>query len=405
MTSQPTADEQAAASRDAVSRAIQAFAVAERSRNFHFLARNSHHRVNEEDLSVYRTAPKDIPTSTKRGNVNPGRLFGSLWYTFHQARWGITDNVALRYWFDAHQALLKTVLDARLDIKLHYIEVLDLDDTKCWMPLCDWMRKKYEWHDDRDWKQRGGSKLQLENQITWWSLNGKHFSFLDLPAELRNTIYPMILEPGIGNPEPQVQYVNRQIHNEAMWIRALSTKSLCLSSRFTKLNDGSIQNLPRMLSLKRLRLQLSAACYFELIGLNPQRGAPFAELEQASERIIPLKQLPELEQLDLSFIEITHPDAQCPWGGISAGHSCQKTWIDWFFTFALEHLFGKHVCVIMSGCVPDSVRAKWEPILKDAQYGHIRDMAASRAAIRRTREIDLRIKCLCTVPCSLRRAC
>ena len=86
---------------DAVCKAIETFAVAERKRNFHFLARNSHHRVNEKDLSVFRVKDESINTSTKVSNVDPGLLFGSVWYMFDQKRWGITDTVPLRYWLNA----------------------------------------------------------------------------------------------------------------------------------------------------------------------------------------------------------------------------------------------------------------------------------------------------------------
>ncbi|KAF2449514.1 hypothetical protein P171DRAFT_480593 [Karstenula rhodostoma CBS 690.94] len=437
----PTTAQQARSSAirmaDAVSKAIEAFAVAERHRNFHFLARNSHHRLAEEDLSVHRAALENVEKSKSTWKVNPDHLIGSVWYTFSQQRWNITHTVPLRYWLNGEviapvpnkvpaaiagiastfpinhrnvecyvQAALDTVLDAGINVQLCHIEVMDVENTKCWMSLCAWVRKKYEWHDDRDWKQRGGRQLQLENQITWYKLNGKHFNFSALPGELRNLLYAASLGPGTDDPNTQILFVNRQIHNEAAWVWASSTKSLSLSSSFTKFNDGSIQGLPRLLSLERLRLELSAACYFELIGIHPQRGAPFAELEKDSKPIIPLKEIPDLKQLDLWFIDTTHPDAQCPWGalarqqGISAGHSCQKIWIDWFFTFAFEYLIAKKVCITMGGCIPDSVRAKWEPIFNKAQNGNTRDMVARRAAIRQAKPDDLPIKCSCIVPCS-----
>lgn len=420
---------------DAISKAIEAFAVAERHQNFHFLGRNSHYRLSREDLSVYRAAPESVKKSKLISKVAPGQLYGSVCYTFFQQRWQIADTVPLRGEFNGEliasipgkvptaiaevgsafsinhanvechvQPALDAILEAGIEVKLDCIEVMDVEDSKCWMPLRAWMRKKYEWHDHRDWKQRGGRQLQLENQITWWNLNGKHFNFVDLPGELRNIIYSMILGPGLDNPDTRFLFVNRQIYKEAVWIRAWSTKCLCLSSRYTKFNDGSVQDLPRLWSLKRLRLQLSAACYFELIGIQPQNGDPFAKLEKDSKHIIPLKGILKLEQLDLLFIEPTHPDAQCPWGGNSAGHSCQSTWIDWFFTFALEYLVGKNFCVTMGGCIPDSVRAKWELIFQEAQNGHIRDMSVERAAIRQAKEKTLPIKCSCTVPCSPRKA-
>ena len=211
-------------------------------------------------------------------------------------------------------------------------------------------------------------------------------------------VYGAVLEHGTNSSALHIQLVNREIYHEAVWTKALYTKSLCLSSHHNEPNDRSIKDLPRMPTLQRLRLQLSAASYFELIGIRPQRGAPFAELED-SKHVIPLTQLPEVRQLELAFIDTSHPDAQCPWGGVSASHSCQKVWIDWFLTLALKHLDGKGICVTLIGCIPDSVRAKWELILKDAQEGRAIDTAADRVAILRTKEEDLPLKCLCTVLC------
>jgi hypothetical protein len=232
---------------DAVPRAIEAFAVTERRRNFHFLARYSHHRMGYEDLSVYHAALESIEKVKRVWEVTPDMIAGSVWYTFFQPYWKIADTVPLRYKRNGQvialtpsqasttiagaasappidheiverdlQATSDTVLDARIDIQLDHIEAMDVEDTQCWMPLCAWMRKKYEWHDDRDWTQRGGRQLQLENQITWWKCNGKHFNFLALPGELRNAVYSESLGPGIDNPNTQILLVTRDIQAEAV---------------------------------------------------------------------------------------------------------------------------------------------------------------------------------------------
>jgi hypothetical protein len=67
---------------DAVPKAIEAFAVAERRRNFHFLARYSHHHMGGEDLSVYHAAPGSIEKVKRVWKVKPDTIVGSVWYTF-----------------------------------------------------------------------------------------------------------------------------------------------------------------------------------------------------------------------------------------------------------------------------------------------------------------------------------
>jgi hypothetical protein len=86
--------------------------------------------------------------------------------------------------------------------------------------------------------------------------------------------------------------------------------------------------------------------------------------------------------------------------GIFAGHSCQKTWIDWFFIFTLEHFVGWDVRITMSGFIKNLTRAKWEPIIKEARKADIRDMAAEKTAIRLAKRDELPLKCSCTVSCS-----
>ncbi|KAL1594396.1 hypothetical protein SLS60_010156 [Paraconiothyrium brasiliense] len=456
---------------DAISEVVEAFAVTERRRNFHFLARASHHFMNGEDLSVYRADAESIEKVLCMWKVDPSRFAGSTWYTFFQPlSRGLTDTVPLRYKLNGQmiafvsenapslvalasstsqnsyklgqcsgEATPVSVLNAGIDIQCENIEVFDVEDAQRWVALCAWMRNKYEWHDDRDWKQQGGRQLQHENQVLWWNKNGKHFKFLDLPRELRDLVYleslgPIILptikrggrsvtlghgvtygsknrlgakvDPDIDHPNTQLLLLNRQVHDEAVstvWsastLRFRSSTSLAIFSAHSQVRTPE-------LPLRRVQLELSAADYFELIGIRPRRGAPFAA-GAAGMSLSRLKQrLEDLVHLDLRFMSPNHPDARCPWAALARArgiseHSCQKTWIDWFLTFALKYFIGWKVRVTMSGCIKDSTRAKWEPILKQARDNEVNDMVDEEAAIRLGKHDYEPIDCFCTVPCHI----
>lgn len=464
---------------DPIADAIESFAVDERRRNFHFLARNSHIYMNGEDLSVFRASPERTDQRIDKSKVDPASLSGCIWYTFFQPLWSLKDTVPIR---------CLTPPGATGQVTVNDMEVLDIDDTKSWMPLCAWMRTQFEWHDECDWKQRGGPQLQLESmfphypskqyctdrylilpdQITWWDNNGKHFDFFKLPLEMRQLLYleflgggiilPQVrskvarsrsvtfghgdktvpkdrvgskIDPDIVHPDPKILLVCRQTYHEAkdaVWTCA--TKRFSSTSSFTRLNISQIRLHGHPKALNRVQLELPAAHYFELIGIRPRFGAPFAPMFAGDQAVALglLKSFNTVKYLDFRFISPKHERAICPWGSIprraasSQEHSCQKVWIDWFFTLAFEHLLG-WICkshneenkitsvktiITMSGCIKKSTRDKWETIfsaehklkIHGGPPSFLDQMKDAAVEIRKTKQDDLPIKCDCTYPCS-----
>ena len=139
---------------DPIADAIETFALAERRRNFHFLARNSHRYMNGEAFSVFRAHPECIERYIDKSTLDTSLFSECVWYIFRQPLWALEHVVPIR-------CLAQP--DAAGHVTVDELEVLDVDDTKSWMPLCAWMRTQLEWHDEYDWKQRGGPQLQLES--------------------------------------------------------------------------------------------------------------------------------------------------------------------------------------------------------------------------------------------------
>ncbi|KAF1965680.1 hypothetical protein BU23DRAFT_604019 [Bimuria novae-zelandiae CBS 107.79] len=421
--SAPISNTMADTSTTTVTDAIEAFALAERLRNFHFLARNNHHAMNDKELRVYLACLKQIE---------------------HISQWGLRNTVPIRWIASRH---------AVAEVKVENMEVWDVEDTKIWMPLVAWMRKQFEWHDEYVWKMRGGPQLQLENQIMWWKNNGKSFRIMDLPLEMRELIYLQILgggivlpkvdgnrvtmdngltigpkdrtgfkrDPDIAPPYLPFLQVRRQIYEEAkktIWTAA--TKRFHATSDLNGFSIPIIHHYGHPQALNRIQLEFSAALYFQLVGIRPRFGAPFGNFV-ADPRALTFAQLKALEtvqHLDFRFISPKHPKAADPWDTLyrawadTTVHSCQKEWIDWFFTFALEQLCGWNtnantkLKITMSGCIKDFTRTKWARNFKIvASTGLettriLREVEVAKQEILRTRVEDLPIKCNCTLPCS-----
>lgn len=456
---------------DEISGAIEAFAAAERDRNFHFLARTARMWTSREALRVLCARPERITHSIHRWNLDPISLTDCVWYSFYQPFWKLEITVPIRY----------LTSDATGEVSINDMQVFDVQYTKSWMPLCDWMRMEFEWHDAREWKQDGGRQLQLDNQVFWWNSNGKHFPFLRLPAEMRELIYleiigggiivPQVrssetagstitlghgllngpmdgpgskLDPDIDHPNPRILLVNRQVRVEAtntIWRRAV--KRLNPTSNLTIYNIHQIRHHGHPGALNRIQLEMNAARYFKLIGITPSQWQPFGQTAATTVTIASLKALRTVKYLDFRFISPKHEHALCPWGAITPRpsavapwpgaitpwpgaitrssiptyHSCQRIWIDWFFTFALKQLRGwkcqwrdndlklvtRDVQITMSGCIKTSTRNKWEQIFKavhdsgDSSLAYA--MEAKKTEIMWRKRDSLPIKCDCTIPC------
>lgn len=436
--------------KDTIIHAINAFAVSERRTNFFFLARYNHGYMNGEDLSVHSAPLEEVTRACKRWGLNPAELSSFKWYTVHQTISKLSHTVPVR----CHSPSVDIV----------HLEVLDVEGTKSWMDIRIWMRKTLEWHDGYD---RKFPELQYEEQAIWWRNNGKAFCLMQLPPEVRDIIYthalgPIILpqartrvvfpdhavgfptisnhislglghthgkkgrlgakqDPDIDRPNLALLLVSRQVRDEALdaaWrcttkrFRATIASASLLCFRKPPDQDKLILQMKELgppSVLNYVQLEFSAACYFELIGIQPQQGRPMARLQPPPGRlsIHMLKKIPTIRTLDFRFMSPKHPSAVCPWNAPSPfdyyspqkPHSCQKVWVDWFFTLALDQLGHCSFKITMSGCVKDSTRAKWEPIFEAESKGLKHDMTLQARAIRLGKRDSEPIPCNCSKPC------
>ena len=238
------------------------------------------------------------------------------------------------------------------------------------------------------------------------------------------------IDPDIVHPDPKILLVCRQAYHEAkdvVWTRA--TKRFTSTSGLKKSTILHIRRFGHPKALNRIQLELSAAHYFQLIGIRPRLGAPFAPMfggDHAAAFAL-LKSLKTVKHLDFRFISPKHERAVCPWGAIprfivSHEHSCQKIWIDWFFTLAFEHLLDwiyetrneddkirrAKTSITMSGCIKKSTHNKWEAIFaaEHALKSHgglpslLDDMKNAAVDIRNNKQDAFPVKCDCSVPCS-----
>lgn len=448
---------------------IKAFIISERRSNFAFLGRYSHQYMNGEDLAVYLAEDDEVANLRRRWNLSATDLENSTCFTFCQTLSSLTDTVPIRS---------RTVSQSP-DIAA--LEALDVDATKAWIPLRDWMIEKYEWHDTYERKL---PRFQQEEMTTWWESNGKHFALLDLPGEMREALYLEIigrvivprvktcasrekiitvgslfgngrnvnpentivvdkktgnrhrkgskeiaifgngLRGGQGRPgarlDPEIEPPNlailatcRRVHDEvldAVWrqatkrFRASSCNHLALANKDrVPLPDIKFKKLAPPNALRKVQLEFSARCYFQLLAIEPAQEHPFLRKTRGGFHIAMLKAINTIQDLDFRFMSPKHRDAVCPWYWGTLGmhkHSCQKTWVDWFFTFALAHLDGCNFNITMSGCVKNSTRAKWEPILQDVVNGVEHDLTAQREAIWKSKQNADPLPCHCTFPCS-----
>ncbi|KAF2874270.1 hypothetical protein BDV95DRAFT_328274 [Massariosphaeria phaeospora] len=270
----------------------------------------------------------------------------------------------------------------------------------------------------------------------WWAMNGKIFRFMDLPPELRCRVYETMIGeyvwPGIDIITSDISSLgcrvefsekllyfwdptrNRplfQQHSPAtlrLASRAIQeewTKTAWESSTKHFLSSSWIENLiPKMRSipyntLRRISLGFDNSDYLEALGLkaNSQDGfalKPHHRWMSDNGCLELLSNIRTLYHLQLHFriFPPGHPDIYLyPWGdpwGVrdETGYSeasCQKAFLDWFFTLALEHL-RKIPRVTFSGHVKNSTRRKWEAIFEDERRGTRHAMTDVIKAIKAT---------------------
>lgn len=161
--------------------------------------------------------------------------------------------------------------------------------------------------------------------------------------------------------------------------------------------------------LRKIQLKMSATSYFAFIDIYPTHASSLAHSKSSPLRLDALKTFRGLKHVDFWFISRKHMDALCPWALLEVTdtqgeHSCQRTWIDWFFTLAWARLralsASRSVRYTLSGSVKTSRKQYWEHALnKGDNMGAM--MAEAVKALKEKRRGDITpASCSCRAPCS-----
>lgn len=227
-------------------------------------------------------------------------------------------------------------------------------------------------------------------------------------------------DPDIQRPNMRIMRVNRQVYHEISEVAIRDT-----IKRFTCLRGHHIgprvpahvifwvarKSPPDSLFLRHIQLEMTAAQYFAFICIVPSAGRPFNWAPNGYISIPTLKDFKNLTTLDFRFISPKHLSAACPFASIYSEvtphleHSCQKKWIDLFFTLAFAALrkliIAKSIKVTTSGCIKTSSKLYWEHVLNDHHVDHIADMkTAAKRARKQKKGNDRPLKCECSYPCA-----
>ena len=426
---------------DLVIKTIHAFIQGERMRNFSFLGRHSHRYMRQADLlGVSRATSCDIKQFRNRHRKN------SRFAAFSDENFFIFSEPMCDADFNRLVAIT-TDPGCIPTVDNMTVTVPAAGGAVHTSSAAAWIRSTYDNDDDARMKFRA---QQYEEQQLWWKSTGKVFRLLHLPGELRVQIYLQIVGPillpdvensrvvlgrglVLGNAHATCQYrdpdieppnltllrVSKQVHAEALMVAHRDTfkRLRMFSSSVAEIQPGLLypqlirplrSSAPHKDFLRNIQLEMSAACYFASIDVQPEFGTPL-KIRPGNFRLVTLAGFPALRRLDCRFISPKHPDAVCPWATQTGqsqhgAHSCQKVWIEWFFAMAFQRLKaleqpGRPIAFSLSGCVKTSTREKWHYLLNDRMVDHVpevRDLVARIAE----RARDGPIACACSAPCS-----
>ncbi|KAF1847203.1 uncharacterized protein K460DRAFT_363310 [Cucurbitaria berberidis CBS 394.84] len=162
-------------------------------------------------------------------------------------------------------------------------------------------------------------------------------------------------------------------------------------------------------ALNHVSLSLLNREYLGLVGFEGKPGVGFAPLRYDLGKLEHLTDLPSLSRLHLQF-QVTRGLMNAngyatidPWSLVRRRArpitSCQKVFVDWFFTLAYDRLRNVPK-VTFSGHVKNSVRSKWEKIFGEPRQSPRHDMSSEIAKIRSTPVKKLPPRCHCSKPCT-----
>ncbi|KAF1831761.1 hypothetical protein BDW02DRAFT_571736 [Decorospora gaudefroyi] len=436
---------------DPIIDALHSFIQQERKRDFHFLAEYSHKYKYQKELLVVSKA--DLTEA--KAIHKPSLETWDVWYTFTEPLRsdGFSRTVAIEIPPAANPTVANTT-----------ITELGRKGYKTIRPAADWIRNTYSSPNDM-WCMQFTDQ-QYEEQRLWWSNTGQSFRLLDLPSEMREAIYLQILgriavpdivdsqtqpidkklvigfghsydkarriganrDPDIDHPDLTIMRTSSRVRAEVTTVAHRDT-----TKRFTALRPREKRMNPKTCPadlfsrapslspdptfLRHVQLEMTAKLYFLSIRILPRPGKPFASATAGFPTVMPLetlKQFTGLQTLDFRFISPKHEDAKCPWSTTAALHSCQKTWIHWYFLFAWPRLKAVQdfhanlptphtLKFTLSGCVKSATRRYWEYTLNDKRVDHTKTIRAMETKLRhRATKMDIKdmVKCACENPCA-----
>jgi hypothetical protein len=291
------------------------------------------------------------------------------------------------------------------------------------MSLGDWMSAEF------------GKRLAATDQ--GHAVTGAHFRFMDLPSELRMMVYDHVTScyvcPHTKNNDPYEDFQIRVYHpywatnnnpkvrlntsHGLIFLRPTELNGVCRQIRaefkdatwgpktFTLFYEHARFNrfvpylsaLRPKFALQKIMIDFTNYHYLQFLGIHPGTHAGFTPWD-GDAGIAKLRDLTTVHHVHFQFTVIPPQPRQTdnsmisyntwdPWGhiirpGVHTGiqGSCQRTFVDWFFTLALADI--RHIPrITFGGNVKDSTKAKWEAIFQDEREGKMYDFAEAIAAI------------------------
>lgn len=211
--------------------------------------------------------------------------------------------------------------------------------------------------------------FRILRQQQWWVENGKIFTFLKLPAEIRNNIYQFVFGFHVVPSLPDwkfgryrqrtnfqadrsisILHVNRRIHKEAKYI--LYTSAVFTTQHLVVARRILAQRFPRD-NIRRLELRLPHEDWFHLFGSKPTESG---EIRKPATCAWALRSM-GLDSMEL-YIACPSSKSKDSRGWLEKEDACQKIAVDWIFEAVWPIVHGLPITI--SGYVKKRQRLAFE---------------------------------------------